>query len=105
MIYKDRLTLIKEVSKKYNPETKKNETVVEPVGKNPFQCQISPITRQRELATFGSIQVASTVARFMIPIPENVKYASGSDDRKYEVVDLTNYGKDSIIYMNEISQW
>ena len=69
-----------------------------------FPCQISPITRQREMATFGQINVASTVVRLQGQIPNDVKYAENIDG-KYEIVDLRNYFQDAIIYLNEVTEW
>lgn len=102
MIYDKRITLIKEMSKKYDPVTKETKTVTEDYGV--FPCQISPITRQREMATFGQTGVASTVVRLQGSIPNDVKYAENIDG-KYEVVDLRNYPQDAIIYLNEVSTW
>jgi len=102
LIYDKRITLIKEVSKKYDPIAKETKLVTEDYGV--FPCQISPITRQREMATFGQINVASTVVRLQGQIPNDVKYAENIDG-KYEIVDLRNYFQDAIIYLNEVTEW
>lgn len=101
-MYTKRITLIKEVSKQYDPISKETKLVTEDYGV--FPCQISPMTRQRELATFGDTEVANTVARFQGNIPEDVKYAENIDG-KYKVVDLRNYSQDAIVYLNEVSTW
>lgn len=69
-----------------------------------FPCQISPLTKSREITTFGETGVANTVMRFQGNIPEDVKYAE-SINGKYKVVDLRNYSQDAIIYLNEVSTW
>lgn len=103
-MYNDRIELYKQVSKRYNPETKRTEQVMDRFREKPYPCQLSPISRQRELATFGQTEVASTVARFMNPLPEGVQYAEAGG-KKYEVVDSRNYQHDAILYLREVVEW
>lgn len=86
----------------YNPVTKKNEKSIALL--DTYFCEKSPMTDERQLRTFGKTGVAETVARFNNPIPDTTAYAEIGTD-KFIVATLRNYGRESVAYLREVSQW
>lgn len=97
-----RIQLFVDNGTQYNPVTKKNEKAIELLDM--YFCEKSPMTDERQLRTFGKTGVAETVARFNTPIPDTAAYAQIGTE-KFIVATLRNYGRESVAYLREVSEW
>ncbi|KGX88037.1 hypothetical protein [Pontibacillus litoralis] len=102
MRYTDRVKLHKTLGRGYNPETGKNEVIVDEGVLLP--CNASPVTLEKTAAVFGSLNKKVATVRLQRPYKD---YADKAviEGQKYNVLRHIPYKSESVFYLEGVSEW
>lgn len=101
MRYDQRVKLVYEGDKWYDPNTGKSEKVVSIIYTS-IPCHKSPLSPERTAVEFGNVQRDLSIIRLRGQIMDNVSHAY-INDRKYIVVRHTYYRHDTVMYLEQVN--